>query len=118
MSKLPINLSVRNNPGVIRLSSGSIQLVGNPAYLRVLINPTTKEIGFQASNMEDPKALKICYGAHKAVLICSKLLADRLFDLCDWNKDSSYRTLDCYLSPENILMFKLQSAKESTRKHL
>ena len=118
MSKLPVNISIRNNPGVFRLSSGAIGLLGNPTYLRVLINPNTKEIGIQASNQEDSKALKICYGANKGVLICSKLLAERIFAMCKWNLSSSYRTNDCYLSPENILMFKLQSAKESANKRL
>ena len=118
MPKLPINLSVRINPGVIRLSSGSLNLLGNPTYLRVLINPNTKEIGIQASNRDDPKALKICYGSYKGVLICSKLLAERIFEMCGWDINYTYRTKDCYLSPENILMFRLESAKESNKKHI
>lgn len=43
------------------------------------------------------------------------MFSNRIFDLCKWDVNGTYRIKDCYITPENILMFKLDSAKNYGR---
>lgn len=110
-----INVTIRAKaPSCIRISIGALKLIGSPSYIRILFNPNTKEIGFQASSREDTKSLKIVYNKFY-VFICTKMFSNRIFDLCKWYVNGTYRIKDCYITPENILMFKLDSAKNYGR---
>ncbi|MBO6261514.1 MAG: hypothetical protein J6N95_02795 [Bacilli bacterium] len=115
MARIRINLTIQKHKGYIRLSMDAARLLGKPSYMRILLNPETKELGFQPSTRDDPKALKLPYSEKERVVICSKLLSERVYELCQWNENGTYRTRDYYLSPENILMFKLLSAKDFSK---
>lgn len=113
------NISLRSYPsGIIRLSISLLEALDYPKYIRVLINPETKELGFQPSNKDDVKALKVLYTERSdthGANICSKLSVDRIYESVGFIDGHSYNCRDCYKSNDGIFVFKLAAAKDVTR---
>ena len=113
------NISLRSYPsGVIRLSISLLEALNFPKYIRVLINPETKELGFQPSNKDDAKALRVLYTERSdlhGANICSKLSIDRIYESVGFILGHSYNCRDFYKSNEGIFIFKLATAKDVTR---
>lgn len=107
-----------NEKSNIRLSISLLSELNYPKYLRVLVNPETKEIAFQSSNKKDIKALKVLYMKHSAdtgAIICSKTTIIRIYDICNWELLHSYNCRDFTMIENKIIIFDLKTAKDVTK---
>lgn len=107
-----------NEKSKMRLSISLLSVLDYPRYIRVLINPETKEIAFQSSNKKDIKALKVLYmktSADAGAIICSKTTLLRIYDICEWEFQHSYNCRDSYMIDGNIIVFDLKTAKDVTK---
>ena len=117
-----INISFRKKigGGDIRLSIALLDGLGYPEHVRLLINQDTYEVGVQASNKKDLFAVKVLYSdrsVEHGATICSKIACDRIFELCSWDDDRTYRASDYYVTNSNIFIFRLSNAKDASRLH-
>lgn len=111
------NISFHPYPGRIRLSINLLEELDYPKYVRFMINTTSKEVAVQVSSKEDSQALKVFYNNKitQGAMLHSTLVLRKIFEEMKWDTNFVYRTTEYRMSGSNIIIVKLDTAKQVKR---
>lgn len=98
----------------IRIHRSTLQLLGNPDYIQLLVNPDSHVIALLPSNQQDYLAHKIYrkkLSDKQCFELYSKPLVETITRLCyQWQSDCSYRMDGQKISSQNIILFSLATS--------
>lgn len=98
----------------IRIHKSTLQLMGNPEYIYLLINPTERLIALKVAARSDPRAHHLSWSAlhHKASFeIYSVSLLEMLISCSGWPSRNRYRICGRFISEHNIVQFRIDDAR-------
>ena len=99
----------------IRIHKSTLQIMGNPEYIYLLINPTERLIALKVAARSDPRAHHLSWSAlhHKASFeIYSVSLLETLISCSGWRRQNRYRICGQLISEHNIVQFRIDEAFE------
>lgn len=101
---------------LIRIHKKTLYMLGNPAYIELLINPQTLYVAVRTSEIKTKFSHKINWNmlcGKNSYEIISKVLIARLINICETLQiKGSYKIIGNYSSDENIACFDLKKAFE------
>lgn len=106
-------LSIDFKRNRIRIHQVTLQLLGNPEYVQLLINPDEKTIALKCSNADDHLAHNISPKGKNRKQCCeltSKYLLDSLKQLYFEDDDCNYRITGNLIKSEHVAEFKMKDS--------
>jgi len=97
----------------IRLPKHTLRCLGNPNYVRLLINPDAKTLAIEICDHSEPRGhriperimnSKVCYEIYSSTL-CEQLTAHG-----NWDPNSAYKMFASAQAGEQLLLFKFADA--------
>ncbi|MBQ6217192.1 MAG: hypothetical protein IJK53_07385 [Erysipelotrichaceae bacterium] len=99
----------------IRIHKATLQLLGDPKYIQILINPKSNAIAIRSGDPTDPLSLRVRRGlsddgCHE---VCSLDLTNSLMHMYkNWEDGKSYRINGEMAGNENIALFFIRNMTE------
>ena len=82
------------NEGLVRISTGIISKMEKPSFIRFLLNIKEEKLILIPLTKKDQQCVKVNYdlkSEHNGVRIYSKLLAEKIYAIMNWNLNRAYR---------------------------
>ena len=94
----------------IRIHKQTLQAIGNPDFVMLVVNPKKHTLGIQPSMLDDKLALRIRKNTiRKDCELYSKSLMAALHELCPaWSETDSYRLEGEIIPTENMAVFSMR----------
>jgi hypothetical protein len=93
----------------IKIHKNTLNSIGNPNYVLLLVNPKECTLAILCSNRSDPRAHHISWTSlekRKSFELYSKSLVKNLLDICsNWKDNQSYRLYGEIISKEGVAQF-------------
>lgn len=98
----------------IRIHRYTLQLLGNPEYIQILVNPEAGEIAVRRTVMQGAlshKVASIHLGSQKSYELYSKKLLRELSSISySWREDQSYQLYGTLVSSHQLVRFPFRDA--------
>lgn len=101
--------------GTVRISINTLQLLGEPKYIALLINKNERTIAYIPSSKADRAALKVRYANSTLTagkVVCSVKFVRKVYKLENWDSNFRYQMLGKYLEGANLVYFRLEDAHQ------
>lgn len=101
--------------GTVRISINTLQLLGEPKYIALLINQNERTIAYIPSSKADRAALKVRYANSTLTagkVVCSVKFVRKVYKLENWDSNFRYQMLGKYLEGANLVYFRLEDAHQ------
>lgn len=101
--------------GTVRISINTLQLLGEPKYIALLINQNEKTIAYIPSSKADRAALKVRYANSTLTagkVVCSVKFVRKVYKLENWDSNFRYQITGNYLEGANLVYFRLEDAHQ------
>lgn len=101
--------------GTVRISINTLQLLGEPKYIALLINQNERTIAYIPSSKADRAALKVRYANSTLIagkVVCSVKFVRKVYKLENWDSNFRYQMLGKYLEGANLVYFRLEDAHQ------
>ena len=94
----------------IRIHKTTLQAIGSPDFVMLIVNPKKHTLGIQSSMLDDKLALRIRKNTiRKDCELYSKPLMAALHELCpDWDDRESYRMEGKIIADEGMAVFSMK----------
>ncbi len=93
----------------IRIHKNTLNSIGNPNYVLLMVNPEERTLAILCSNRSDPRAHHISgvsLAKRKSFELYSRSLVKNLLDICNnWKDNQSYRLYGQIISKEGVAQF-------------
>lgn len=99
--------------GTVRISINTLQLLGEPKYIALLINQNERTIAYIPSSKADRAALKVRYANSTLTagkVVCSVKFVRKVYKLENWDSNFRYQITGKYLEGANLVYFRLEDA--------
>ena len=95
----------------IRIHKNTLRSIGNPDYVRLLVNPEDRTLASLRSNRFDPRAHHIIMTTRTAIELYSRSLTKSLRDICStWQDNQSYRMYGKTILVEGVAQFHMDDS--------
>lgn len=101
--------------GTVRISINTLQLLGEPKYIALLINQNERTIAYIFSSKADRAALKVRYANSTLTagkVVCSVKFVRKVYKLENWDSNFRYQITGKYLEGANLVYFRLEDAHQ------
>lgn len=101
--------------GTVRISINTLQLLGEPKYIALLINQNERTIAYIPSSKADRAALKVRYANSTLTagkVVCSVKFVRKVYKLENWDSNFRYQITGKYLESANLVYFRLEDAHQ------
>jgi hypothetical protein len=101
--------------GTVRISINTLQLLGEPKYIALLINQNERTIAYIPSSKADRAALKVRYANSTLTagkVVCSVKFVRKVYKLENWDSNFRYQITGKYLEGANLVYFRLEDAHQ------
>lgn len=101
--------------GTVRISINTLQLLGEPKYITLLINQNERTIAYIPSSKADRAALKVRYANSTLTagkVVCSVKFVRKVYKLENWDSNFRYQIIGKYLEGANLVYFRLEDAHQ------
>lgn len=101
--------------GTVRISINTLQLLGEPKYIALLINQNERTIAYIPSSKADRVALKVRYANSTLTagkVVCSVKFVRKVYKLENWDSNFRYQITGKYLEGANLVYFRLEDAHQ------
>ena len=101
--------------GTVRISINTLDLLGEPKYIALLINQNERTIAYIPSSKADRAALKVRYANSTLTagkVVCSVKFVRKVYNLENWDSNFRYQISGKYLESANLVYFKLEDAHQ------
>lgn len=101
--------------GTVRISINTLQLLGEPKYIALLINQNERTIAYIPSSKADRAALKVRYANSTLTagkVVCSVKFVRKVYKLENWDSNFRYQITGNYLEGANLVYFRLEDAHQ------
>lgn len=101
--------------GTVRISINTLQLLGEPKYIALLINQNERTIAYIPSSKADRAALKVRYANSTLTagkVVCSVKFVRKVYKLENWDSNFRYQITGKYLEGTNLVYFRLEDAHQ------
>lgn len=112
---MPVAITFSYRRGRVRIYKSVITLLGNPPYIRFLINRETKSVCVQGWSENERDVIEVpdeLYKVRTSFGINSKALVRSITDIMGWSKTRSYRVKGSYIEEGDLVEFPLSEAVE------
>lgn len=113
VAKGPVTMTIASSG--VSFSKAAVQTLGNPEFVRLLVNEDAKKVAIQVANKDDSDAVSFFKPTRKTgdVRWNYGSLKNSLADLMDWDlAQHTYRADGHYYRGERVLMFDLAVANQ------
>ncbi len=101
--------------GTVRISINTLELLGEPKYIALLINQNERTIAYIPSSKADRAALKVRYANSTLTagkVVCSVKFVRKVYKLENWDSNFRYQITGKYLESANLVYFRLEDAHQ------
>lgn len=101
--------------GTVRISINTLELLGEPKYIALLINQNERTIAYIPSSKADSAALKVRYANSTLTagkVVCSVKFVRKVYKLENWDSNFRYQITGKYLESANLVYFRLEDAHQ------
>ena len=101
--------------GTVRISINTLQLLGEPKYIALLINQNERTIAYIPSSKADRAALKVRYANSTFTagkVVCSVKFVRKVYKLENWDSNFRYQITGKYFEGANLVYFRLEDAHQ------
>lgn len=101
--------------GTVRISINTLELLGEPKYIALLINQNERTIAYIPSSKVDRAALKVRYANSTLTagkVVCSVKFVRKVYKLENWDSNFRYQITGKYLEGANLVYFRLEDAHQ------
>lgn len=101
--------------GTVRISINTLELLGEPKYIALLINQNERTIAYIPSRKADRAALKVRYANSTLTagkVVCSVKFVRKVYKLENWDSNFRYQITGKYLEGANLVYFRLEDAHQ------
>lgn len=112
---LPVAITFSYRKFHVRIYKSVLVLIGNPPYVRVLVNRDTKIVCIQGRSQRQRDDIPVpekFYSTRMPFGFNSKAFVSSITDIMGWKKDRSYRITGTYSKEGNLVEFPLTEAIE------
>ena len=107
--RLGMSFSMKRGSLVIFWSS--IQKLGDPRCIEILISKTEKHLAIVASNPLERNHLDLPENRDSQCEISGTKFIRQLYNLCGWDPDKNYRSYGVYVARERVIVYPLEDAE-------
>ncbi len=114
MEFLAPGISFSLKDGQIRIFRSTISALGEPKYIRFLLDLQNKSLGVQGRSQKTGECFAVPgYTQERWVfrIMCTNLLKN-IWEITGWNLESTYRARGIYKKEYDMILFELTSAKK------
>ncbi len=96
----------------IRIHKVTLRMLGNPAYIQILINPVTMSLAIKSCDKKARLALRVPKRKNDCCDLYSTNLVKLFYGICSkWDNFSQYRLYGKYVSLHNLAYFKMEDGR-------
>ena len=103
-------VSLCKKSGRIRIFHLTIIELGNPKYIRFLLNPEKKALAIQLCKNKIPESFRVPQYDPESwdFVVHSIPMLRMIWKVCSWNENDTYRVLGTYYPEYNLVEFDLK----------
>lgn len=109
-NRLGMSFSMKRGSFVIYWSS--IDKIGSPEYIQLLMDPKGKKVALLPSNPLERDQLHLPQNRDTQCELRGIKFVRKVYDFCGWDPEKSYRAFGTFYERERVIEYKLEDAIE------